>query len=63
MSRTCEHTRYLPSGLVHTPMGTCTCDRTPDPAVQKAEIVDYARRMWRARRPGEPFPFDQELTR
>ena len=25
MRAPCEHTRYLPNGLIHTPMGTCDC--------------------------------------
>lgn len=39
--RPCVHTRYLPSGLMHTPMGSCDCER--DPVAERREWREYIR--------------------
>ena len=62
MRRPCDHTVYLPSGLVHTPMGTCDCDLTPDPAQEYAERLKYVNAMWDARHPGRPRPWESTET-
>ena len=59
MSSPCEHAVYLPSGLVNTPMGTCDCDRTPNVAQEKADLVVYAKGMMRAHHPGRSFPWEK----
>ena len=58
MRRPCEHTVYLPSGLVNTPMGTCDCDQTPNAAQEKADWLVYAAGMMRAHHPGRSFPWE-----
>ena len=53
----CEHAVYLPNGLIHTPMGTCDCDRTPSLAEEKQERLEYVNGMMEEWHPGSPFPW------
>ena len=62
MRRPCEHTVYLPSGLVHTPMGTCDCDRTLDFDREYAERLKYVDAMWDTYHPGVPRPWEKKVN-
>ena len=55
MREPCEHAVYLPNGLVHTPMGTCDCDRTLNIAQERAERIAYVNGMMEAHHPGKPI--------
>ena len=58
----CKHTVYLPSGLVHTPMGTCDCDRTLDIAQEYEERLKYVDAMWDTHHTGRPKPWERTET-